>query len=75
MTTTRKPKKPEEFKHWVQYQLKLNRSSFAHIARSLGVSRQAVTQSVYSPSERVADKIAAELKTSKKRLWPERFAA
>lgn len=75
MTTKRIPKKPEEKKIWIQYQLKLNRSSFAHVARRLGISRQAVRKSVESPSERIADAISADIGIPKRRLWPERYTA
>lgn len=75
MTTEQIPKKPEEFKHWVEYQLKLNRASFASVARLVGVSRQAIRKSVATPSERVADALASTIGIPKKRLWPKRFAA
>jgi len=75
MPTGQIPKKPDEFKYWIEYQLKLNRSSFANVARRLGITRQAVSQKVNSPSERIAEAIAADLKIPKKRLWPERFNA
>jgi lambda repressor-like predicted transcriptional regulator len=75
MTTIRPPKKPEEFRVWIQYQLKLKGSSFAKIGREVGVSRQAVRKSVLSPSIRIADAICADLGVSRKRLWPQRYAA
>ena len=75
MTTKEIPKKSDEFKYWVGYQLKLNRSSYAKVARKLGISRQAVADRINNPSERVAVAIAAELKAKKEQLWPERYAA
>jgi lambda repressor-like predicted transcriptional regulator len=75
MTTTRPPKKPEEFSLWIQYQLRLKKSSFARIARRIGITRQAVRKCVLSPPPRIADEISADLGISRKRLWPHRYAA
>jgi len=75
MTTTRPPKNPEEFSLWIQYQLRLKKSSYAQIARRLGITRQAVRKCVLSPPPRIAEAISAELGTTSKRLWPHRYAA
>lgn len=75
MTTKKVPKKPDEFRVWVKYQLELRGSSFAIIGRRLRISRQAVQKSVLNPPDRIADELSRDLGLSKKRLWPNRFAA
>jgi len=75
MTTKRPPKKPEEFRIWIQYQLRLKKSSYAQIARRLGITRQAVRKCVLSPPPRIAEAISSDLGISSRRLWPNRYAA
>lgn len=75
MTTKRIPKKPDEFRVWIKYQLELRGSSFAHIGRTLGISRQAVRKSILKPSNRLMKAISAELGIRSEKLWPGRHAA
>jgi len=75
MSTKRIPKKPEVLSAWIQFHLKLNRSSCAKVGRKLGISREAVRKALPNPSERVADVLAAEIGFKKHKIWPERYAA
>lgn len=75
MTTKHVPKKPEEKRAWLQYQLKLRGSSFAKVARRAGVTRKAVSKAAHNPSERLANAFSAELELPAAVLWPERYAA
>lgn len=60
---------------WIKGMLELKKSSFAKIARELGVSRQAVRQALDVPYPKMERAIAAKLGLSPEKLWPERYAA
>lgn len=75
MTTKAGTKKTDERRLWFKHQLELRGTSFAAIARRLGVSRQAVRKSILNPSPRVAEAVAAELGIECATLWPDRYPA
>ena len=75
MTTKAGTKKTDERRLWFKHQLELRGSSFACIARCLGISRQAVGKSILNPSPRVAKAVAAELGIDCTKLWPDRYSA
>ncbi|MBT0665716.1 helix-turn-helix domain-containing protein [Geobacter pelophilus] len=69
------PKKPEQRREWIKYQLRLNGSSFSAIAKERGVSRQAVQLVNYCPSPKWEGIIAQKIGTTPEQIWPERYAA
>lgn len=75
MTTNQIPKKPEERRVWMMYQLKLRRKNMNDIARELGVSRQSVRQALFMPSDRIAEAWSRNLGIPREYLWPEKYAA
>ena len=60
---------------WVQGRLRLGASSFAAIARELGISSRAVAQTMHAPNHRVEQAIAARLGLRPECLFRERYGA
>ncbi|AUN33292.1 helix-turn-helix domain-containing protein [Niveispirillum cyanobacteriorum] len=60
---------------WVQGRLRLRASSFAAIARELGISSRAVGQAMYAPNHRVEQAIARHLNLEPRILFQERYHA
>lgn len=58
---------------WVQGRLRLRASSFAAIARELGISSRAVGQAMYAPNHRVEQAIASHLNLEARFLFQERY--
>jgi Ner family transcriptional regulator len=58
---------------FVKHLLTIRGSSFAAIARELGVSRRAVSIAMRAPSERIELALADELGLPVHRLFPERY--
>lgn len=58
---------------WVQARLRLRASSFAAIARELGISGRAVGQAMYAPNHRVEQAIAGHLDMEPRILFHERY--
>lgn len=73
LTKTALKKTDSRRREWFKYQLRDRRSSFAAIARDLGISRPAVSRGILSPSERLATAVALALGKEKSELWPRRF--
>jgi lambda repressor-like predicted transcriptional regulator len=58
---------------WVQGQLKLNRASFASIARDIGCSRVTVSNAMFRAADPQERAIAKQLGVTQRELFPERF--
>lgn len=71
---SRQPKKTDQRREWIKYQLRCNRSSFSAIAKGLGISRAAVSQHILNPSLDLANAVAAALNKPKSELWPARYS-
>lgn len=69
------PADPVQRNEWIKYQLRLRGSSLSKLARSLGVTRQAVRNALASPYPKMERAIAAELDLRPEDIWPERYAA
>ncbi len=67
------PEKPAERRVWIGYQLRMRRTSLRQIARQLGVSHQAVSNALNSPSSRIEAELARVLEVPVTVLFPERF--
>ena len=67
------PSDPNHRRSWIIYQLKICGSSLARIAEELGVSRQATSDALTRPSERIEQAIADKLDLAPRELFPERF--
>ncbi|WP_235269967.1 helix-turn-helix domain-containing protein [Geoalkalibacter subterraneus] len=66
-------KDPEEKNAWIKYQLGRQGSSFAKIAKKLGVSREAPRRALCRPYPRMEKAIAEEMGYSPEQIWPERY--
>lgn len=74
MDTRRPPKKHDERRVWIKAMLELRGSSFAAIARELGVTRGAVRHAQDRPYPRMERAIAEKLGFTPKDIWPERYS-
>lgn len=75
LTTLNIPKNPAERRAWVCFQLRLRGRSLSKIARDEGVSQQAVSNALMTPSSRLEQAIAEALDLTPEQLFPERFDA
>lgn len=73
MNKTEIPSDPNVRWEWIKYQLRARGQSLAKLARSLGVSNQAVKNAKLTPYPRVERTIAAALGLSPIALWPDRW--
>lgn len=71
--TLKVPKNPAERRAWVCYQLRLRGDSLSAIARRIGVSHQAVSTALMSPSKDIEQAIAEAIGLTPEQLFPERF--
>jgi len=69
------PRDARERSIWVQGRLRLHASSFAAIARGLGISARAVGQAMFMPNHRVERALAAALGLEPRQLFAERYDA
>lgn len=69
------PKNPAERRAWVCYRLRVRGNSLRNIAYQQGVTRQAVSNALMSPSQLLERAIAAALDLKVEQLFPERFDA
>jgi len=69
------PRHPRARRAWVVFRLKLKGSSLSAVARKHGVSPQAVSNALDSPSAPIEAALAAELEVDVQQLFPERFDA
>lgn len=74
MNTNRPPKRAKERRVWIKAMLELRGSSFAAIARELGVTRGAVRRVQDRPYPKMERAIAEKLGFTPKDIWPERYA-
>ena len=69
------PKNPTERRAWVCYQLRLRGESLSAIARRIGVSTQAVSNALMTPSRDIEQAIAEAIGLTPEQLFPEWFDA
>ena len=69
------PKKEPFRRAWIKYHLALNNSSFAAIARELGIDKNTVQSAMHRPYPKMERAIAAKIGVEPKKIWPERYAA
>lgn len=74
-TSLNVPKNPAERRAWICYQLRLRGSSLRRIASDLGVSQQAASHALLSPSSHIEKAIAEAIGLTPETLFPERFDA
>ena len=67
------PADPVQRNEWIKFQLRMRGSSMSKLARSIGVTRQAVRNALSSPYPRMERVIAAEIGVEPHRIWPERY--
>lgn len=67
------PRDPRERSIWVQSELRKAGSSFAAIAREIGVDRRAPSQAMFLPNMRVEQALADAVGLTVEALFPERF--
>ncbi len=68
------PAHPLLRREWIKFQLRLRGITLSAIARELGVSRQALGQTLVSAYPRMERAIAAKLEMEPRDIWPERYA-
>jgi Ner family transcriptional regulator len=73
MKTKNIPKKADERRAWIKYQLELIGYSFAGLAREHGLSRTCVLSALYRPYPKMERIIAKKLGVRPPDLWPERY--
>lgn len=75
MFATRPPRNPELRNVWIMANLRARGSSYAAIAKELGISRNAVSMAAKKPalSARCCSAIAEKLGLRPCDIWPERF--
>ena len=67
------PADPVQRNEWIKFQLRVRGSSLSELARSLGVTRQAVRNALSSRYPRMERVIAAEIGLAPEVIWPERY--
>ncbi|MDD2366656.1 MAG: helix-turn-helix domain-containing protein [Desulfuromonadaceae bacterium] len=75
MARQKVPTDPAERKAWIKYQLEINGSSFADLARATGNSRQTVRKALDIKYPKWDRAIAAKIGMTPSEIWPERYAA
>lgn len=68
------PANPSLRREWIKFQLRLRGTTLSAMARELGVSRQAIGQTLVSSYPRIERAIAARLNMEPRDIWPERYA-
>jgi Ner family transcriptional regulator len=69
------PKKADERRAWIKYQLEVRGYSFASIARELGVHRNAVQSATRCSYPKMEAAIAGKLGLTPEAIWPERYSS
>jgi Ner family transcriptional regulator len=69
------PKHPAERRVWIWVQLRLRGTSLRRLAAENGVSQQAMSHALVSPSSHLEEVIAQALGLTAQQLFPERFDA
>lgn len=76
MKTSRPPLNTFERQIWIAAMLRIKKSSYAAIAREIGVTRQSVRIAAEKPkSKRIEKEIAAKIGYVPELIWPERYQA
>ena len=75
MAREKVPTTPEERNIWIMYQLRMNKSSFAKLARQYGVTAQTVRRAIYIKYPKWERRIADVIGLTPSEIWPERYAA
>jgi len=75
MSTKQATKNTDNRRAWIKYQLEVAGSSFADIARDLGVSRSAVNKAIKNSYPKMERAIAAKIGRRPEEIWPERYLA
>lgn len=75
MARQKVPSDPAERKAWIKYQLEINGSSFAKIAREENRSRVTVRRGLDVRFPKWDRIIAAKIGYTIEEIWPERYAA
>lgn len=73
MDTQQIPKKSDERRIWIKYQLELAGYNFASLAREYSVHRTCVRKALYKPYPKMERLIADKLGIQPEQLWPERY--
>lgn len=68
------PKDLRQRREWIKFQLRLRGISLSSMARELGVSRQALGQTLVQSYPKMERVIAAKLNLDPEIIWPERYA-
>jgi len=74
MSTNQAPENADKRRAWIKYQLDIAGSSFADIARELGVTRGAVRKATWMSYPKMERAIAAKIGRRPEEIWPERYA-
>jgi len=74
MSTKHVPKNTDIRRIWIKHQLEFAGSSFADIARELGVTRGAVRKATWMRYPKMERAIANKLGMQPDEIWPERYA-
>ncbi len=61
-------------REWIKFQLRLRGTTLSAMARELGVSRQAMGQTLVSSYPKMEQAIATRLGLEPWNIWPERYA-
>lgn len=64
---------PDTRNAWINFQMGLHGTSFADIARELGVSRSAVRSALDKPYPKMERAIAEKIGMAPEAIWPERY--
>jgi lambda repressor-like predicted transcriptional regulator len=67
------PSNPFDRRAWVHFQLRLKNTSFAEVARSAGVTREAMYATMFMPSQRLEKIIADAIGVPVEVLFEERY--
>jgi Ner family transcriptional regulator len=73
MDMIRPPKDTYERQIWLVAMLHLKKSSYAGLARELGVTRSAVRKAVWQKNLRMEKAIAEKIGYVPELIWPERY--
>jgi len=74
MITQNIPKKADERRAWIKYQLELVGYNFASLAREFDLSRTCVLSALYRSYPKMEGIIAGKLGLRPEDLWPERYS-
>ena len=73
MEMIKPPKNSYERQVWIMAMLRMKKSSFAALARELGVTRSVVRKAVLKSYPKMERAIAAKIGYAPALIWPERY--